>query len=291
MTLTKFLLLGLSSLLMGTLTSAQARSFENLVGESFTAETPRGRFECINNATTDHKQSLVLDGHEIYRQPRLALDPAETDLLRDGIVHRDIGCPWVLGSRDGFVLMVRDLQPPQYGVRGYLLVDFNEDDPVLIDMGTGQNPQDDQITDKQRLSWEKGGLRLQYFGYAPGVDLDVVLSPTPSRQLMLFSFSNKIVQDGRKCLPLKGLPLYGEFGARLVKGDPAAVLPNGLRMGMPKAATIALLRKYGKPYSPDDENDTNLLTMPLCGDANDAVMLQLRFKGDRLASIKFQEAD
>lgn len=279
-----------TSLLLGSACPALAATFSNLAGEAFSAQTPQGVFECVSNAATGHRQVLKLGGKEIYRQSPQSDAPSETDLLRDGIIHRDIGCPTVLASSDGYVLMVRDLQPPQYQTRGYLLADFNEDTPALIDLGTGQGPQDDKIEDKQRLSWQKGGFVLNYFGYAPGTDTETQPTPEPANQTTLFTFAGNQIQNGKQCMPLKGLPMFGELAAKLLKTDPATVLPDGLRAGATKAQAMAVLRRYGKPYDPeksDFTDDSDLLTLPLCGAANEEIMTTFHFKSGTLDKIRF----
>lgn len=281
-------LAGLSCLLAS---AAFADSFSNVAGESFTAQTSRGNFECTDNDATDHRQLLRLNGRTLYKQPAHTDEPAETQLLRNGIIHRDIGCPRVLASANGFVLMSRDLQPPQYQVHGYLLADFNEDDPVLIDLGTGQGPKDDEITDNQRMTWNTNGLALHYFGYFPAPLAPAGQTPKPSRQTTLLSFSSKEIQNGGRCLPLNGIPLFGEVADKIVKAEPAKILPSGLRTGVPKADATAVLERYGNPNNPDGEDSTDLLTIALCGDASYSVMPLFQFKAGRLASIKFEKVE
>lgn len=190
--------LTLSCLMLSAAGSILAAPFTNDL-DSFSADTPRGEFECICNGSTDYKQVLMLDGIEIYRQPRLLLRPNETNLLQDGIVHEDIGCPTILDNREGFILMIRNLQPPQYGVMGYVLADFNESEPTLIDLGIAENPQDDEIPPDQRLTYNSDGFTLHYFGYAPGVDpQEAQPKPTPAAQFTEFHYKDKTVTSKKR---------------------------------------------------------------------------------------------
>jgi len=278
----------LSGLLAFCLGGASAVARADPAAASFSVQTPRGVFECRRDASTNGLQRLSLGGQILYRQAA-GSEPEETDLLRDGIVHRGAGCPQVIARNEGFVVLVRDEQAPDRARHGYLLVDFNADDPVLINLGTGQGPQDDAIPDAQRVLWEPGGMILNYIGYTP--EDDPQAEPAPEKQVTLFSFAGQYAQDGRQCLRLKGLPLFGDNLEHILKADPASILPGNLKVGMSRADALAALAQFGEPYNPDDTGDGNLLTLPLCGDANDLATPLFRFKDGRLESIEFEGAE
>lgn len=269
-----------------------AAQFGNTYGESSWADTPRGRFECVNNAATEHRQVLRLNKQLLYQQTSQHAEPSETDLLKNGIVHRDIGCPEILGSEGGFVIMVRALQPPQYQEYGYLAVDFNETDPVLLELGTGQGPKDEGISSARRLVWMPGGLALSYFGYPLGGNPTAEPNIKPGEQRTLLSFANTQPQNGKLCLPLSNMPLYGTGTSKLAQAKPASVLPKSLSLGMSKQMAIARLKQYGQPYQPDgEESDKDEWTIELCGDARDVVMPLFHFKDGRLSQIEFSEVE
>ncbi|CAM5186338.1 hypothetical protein CDEN61S_02131 [Castellaniella denitrificans] len=297
------LVLALARVPPGRAAESQARmppaAFSNVAGESFAARTPRGLFSCENSAATDHRQVLKLDGRILYRQPARLDRPEETDRLRDGIIHDDIGCPRVLGGGDGFVVLVRNLQPPQYGVQGYLAVNFREDDPYLIDLGTGYRPEDDAIPDERRLRWMDGGLVLRYFGDLPdslaagGASRD----PPRANRTILFNFAESAPQDGDACLPLKDTPLFGDLADLVGAPDPSRRMPEGVRIGASKTRVLAILERHGRPYDPDETGEgsgepPDRLTIPVCGNAGPLGAYPLfLFRDGKLEAIRFEAGD
>ena len=256
---------------------AQQTAYSNDEMESFSAETPQGLFRCENSAATAHRQVLTLNGQILYQQAPQQDRPEETDLLQDGIIHEDIGCPRVLGNGNGFVVLARDLQPPQYGVEGYLAVNFNEAPPYLIDLGTSYRSPDATGDHEPRIQWLDGGLVLHYDGDLPA-DLDPdgahtdTAPDTHTARTVLFSFATASVQDGNDCLPLQGMPLFGDLSALADMPDPQRLMPEGIRIGAPRDQVLAILNRYGHPYDPDatdtpDVAAADQLTLPVCGDA------------------------
>lgn len=259
-------------------------------------DTPQGRFTCESSADTDYRQVLKLGDKILYRQPRGPDAPQETDLLKDGIIDRDLGCPSVVGHNGGHIVLRRALQPPQYQVDGYLLVDFTQDDPALIDLGTGHRPaRNEDVPADQGLRITDGGLVLRYYGDLPDMLIqgDPPVDPAPAARAVLYSFSSGALQDLNTCLPLKEVPLFGDLGFLADAPDPARYLPAGVRIGVPRADVVATLRRYGTLYDPDDTDGGSTqtspqLTIPLCGDANSAVMPLFLFESDRLKTVRFE---
>ncbi len=267
-----------------------------VMAESMRVDTPKGVFECENSMETDNRQVLRLNGQELYRQPRGPGDPEETDLLKDGIIDRNLGCPSVAGQRGGYIVLERYLQPPQYGVIGYLLADFNQDEPTLIDLGTsdGAVPKSDNPKD-HGLYLNDGGLVLRYHGTLPDAlaPENQPDDPPPADRAVLYSFSLGALQNLDTCMPLKDVPLFGDMDFLAKAADPIHYLPAGLKIGASRTETVAALRRYGTPYDPDDTDGGSVktapqLVIPLCGDANGAVMPLFQFEKDRLKSARFE---
>lgn len=264
--------------------------------ESMRVDTPQGVFECENSMATDNRQVLKLNGQELYRQPHGPGDPEETDLLKDGIIDRNLGCPSVAGQRGGTVVLERTLQPPQYGVIGYLLADFNQDEPTLTDLGTSQGPVPDSDTPQNPgLYLDDGGLVLRYAGVLPDAlaPENQPDDPPPADHAVLYSFSLGALQNLDTCMPLKDVPLFGDMDFLAKAADPIRYLPAGFKIDASRAETVAALRRYGTPYDPDDTDGGSVktapqLVIPLCGDANGAVMPLFQFEKDRLKAVRFE---
>ncbi|MGB3424965.1 MAG: hypothetical protein WBF84_14420 [Castellaniella sp.] len=270
-----------------------------VMAESMRVDTPQGVFECENSMETDNRQVLRLNGQELYHQPRGPGDPEETDLLKDGIIDRNLGCPSVAGQRGGYVVLERYLQPPQYGVIGYLLADFDQDEPTLTDLGAsdGAVPSSD-APKKQGLYLNDGGLVLRYTGILPDAlaPENQPDDPPPADHAILYSFSLGTLQNLDTCLPLKGVPLFGDMDFLAKAADPARYLPADFKIGASRTETVAALRRYGTPYDPDDTDGGSVktapqLVIPLCGDANGAVMPLFQFDKDRLKAVRFEELE
>lgn len=157
------------------------------------ADTPQGKFECFDHEGTNHNQVLKLDGRVVFREARDQSWVVAGGTLADGIYHAGVGCPSILANERGYVVFVRDTQPPHYGVQGYVVIDFNEKDPIVITLAEGQRPQDDKATIKQRFEWSGKGLKFRYFGYLPDQVNSTVGAPKPRRHELFLDFSSDIV--------------------------------------------------------------------------------------------------
>lgn len=161
-------------------------------------KTPKGKFECINNQATDYLQVLRLDGRVIYEQVRGPDGITEDSTLRHGIVQRGVGCPWVVAVHRGLVVIVRELQPPAYGVQGYAVIDFNKAQPSLIRLAAGQRPEDDNIPSERRIEWSEGSFLLRVLGYAPDEECCTVGAPEPRELRVRYTYENgrvEVVKD------------------------------------------------------------------------------------------------
>ncbi|HEX6367521.1 MAG TPA: hypothetical protein VF006_01235 [Longimicrobium sp.] len=174
----------------GALTCAD---FENGLG-SMSVKTPKGKFECINNESTDHLQVLRLAGRVIYEEVRGPDGVMEDSTLRHGIVDRSLGCPWVVAVHRGLVVIGRELQPPRYGVQGYAVIDFNKAEPTLTRLAAGQRPEDENIASARRLEWSEGSLVLRVFGYTPDEECCSLGSPAPRALRVRYTYENGRVE-------------------------------------------------------------------------------------------------
>lgn len=295
-------ILGAAALLCVGTAFAQTDQVDNYVtgGSSFTATTPRGVFRCQSDAETNHRQVLTVGEREVYRQPDGLLEPEETNRLSDGILDRDGGCPWAMGSSDGLVLLMRSLQPPHYGIEGLLLVDFtqSDDEAYLIDLGTARTARGESTIKDPTAEWHSGGLVLHFTGDLPAILADgVELSdsvPSEVERTVLFSYSQRELQDGDACLALRGIDLFGgDVLARINTTPPEEMLPEGVRIGAPRMQVINALQRHGRVFDPYQSGDqaaptgtSDRQSIALCGDAY-AVMPVFTFQDGTLARIEF----
>ena len=115
--------------------------------------------------------------------------------LTSGIRNENIGCPTIIANREGYVVIVRDTQPPDYGIKGYAVLDFNASPPTITELAEGQRAKDEAIADARRITWTPTGLTLSYFGYPraqPGGSID---SPRPRAHEVGFDFESRAVNQ------------------------------------------------------------------------------------------------
>lgn len=167
---------------------AFAAAFGNDVGGSW-ADTPKGRFECRNDASTKYLQRITVGAALIY-QERGTNNPDGNGgpNLSDGILVYDPGCAIIIANERGYAVIVRSIQPPHYGVSGYGIIDFNRHDFPVIELGQGQHPRDSKI--KNRLMWAKTGLTLNFFGFLVEEESASTNSPLPKSHQVRFSFTS-----------------------------------------------------------------------------------------------------
>ena len=177
--------------------AGKCADFENDLG-SMSVKTPKGKFECISNQATDHLQVLRLDGRVIYEQVRGPNGITEDSTLRQGIVDESLGCPSVVAVHRGFVVIIRELQPPAYGVQGYAVIDFNKAEPSLTRLAAGQRTEDDNIPSERRIEWSRGSFVLRVFGYAPDEECCTVGAAEPRALRVRYTHENgrvEVVKD------------------------------------------------------------------------------------------------
>jgi hypothetical protein len=173
--------------------TGKCADFENDLG-SMSVKTPKGRFECISNETTDHLQVLRLDGRVIYEEVRGPDGIMEDSTLRHGIVQRGVGCPWVVAVHQGLVVIMREMQPPAYGVQGYAVIDFNRAEPSLTPLASGHRPEDDNIPSERRIEWSRDSFVLSVLGYAPDEECCTVGAPEPRALRVRYTYENRRVE-------------------------------------------------------------------------------------------------
>jgi hypothetical protein len=155
--------------------------------DSSWADTPKGRFECRNDASTKYLQRITVGGKLVY-QEALGPDGNGGPRLSNGVLSYDPGCPTVIANQRGYAVIVRATQPPQYGVNGYAVIDFNRPDLPVVELGQGQDPRDSKI--KNRLAWTETGLALKFVGYLVEEQSGSTTSPPPKMHEVRFNFSN-----------------------------------------------------------------------------------------------------
>lgn len=170
-----------------------AAPFGNAIGYAW-ADTPQGKFECRDDKSTNYLQVLKINGQIVFQEKLSPDGILEGETLAAGIEERGVGCPAVLANEKGYVVVVRDTQPPAFGLQGYAVIDFNKKDPALVSLVEGQRPQDSKISDKRRFQWSDKGLTLRYFGYLPGESGGSKNSPKPHAHEVFLDFVSGAVE-------------------------------------------------------------------------------------------------
>ncbi|MBV8665530.1 MAG: hypothetical protein JO269_03510 [Burkholderiaceae bacterium] len=163
-----------------------AQNFGNSLYESW-ADTPVGKFSCKVDQSTNYLQVLKLDNKIIFQQIPEPISPGGGKLSL-GIDNFNAGCPVILDNHNGYVVIVRDIFPPSFGIQGYAVINFNDVNMSIMELGAGQRPADDKISKTERLKWSDNVLTLKYFGYtneAPGGDEN---SPKPKWHIVTHKF-------------------------------------------------------------------------------------------------------
>jgi hypothetical protein len=172
---------------------AFAANFGNALSRSWAA-TPHGKFECREDESTGNRQVLTLGGRVVYQQPPNESVQGGATLLQ-GIRNENVGCPSIVASQAGYVVIVRDTQPPSYGIQGYAVINFNNTPPTVTELAEGQRPGDEKIRDKDRIAWGKSGLVLRYYGYPRAQPGGSVHSPKPKAYSVRLDFSSEEVSQ------------------------------------------------------------------------------------------------
>src|SRR5262245_44113767 len=131
-----------------------AANFGNALMHAW-ATTPHGKFECREDESTGNRQVLTLGGRVVYQQPPNESVQGGATLVQ-GIRNENVGCPSIVASQAGYVVIVRDTQPPSYGIQGYAVINFNNMPPTVTELAEGQRPGD-----------EKSGTKIGSLGTRP----------------------------------------------------------------------------------------------------------------------------
>lgn len=135
------------------------------------ADTPQGKFECRTERGSDYNQLVLLAGKVLYRG--YTPDVAEDGPITAGIAGGNgagTGCFDAVDYRDGYLLVLRTLQPPWYGVYNYAVIDFNVDPPTILELVDT----DESAPKSSPVIWQPDGFLLHYHGVTIDEDMDEV---------------------------------------------------------------------------------------------------------------------
>ncbi len=157
------------------------------------ADTPMGRFECRDNDRTNYLQMITVGGKSVFQEQPSPDGPGGSSLYQ-GVRAEPGECPGIIANEQGYLIIARAIQPPQYRVFGYAVINFNDQKLLITELGQGQGPGDSKISDAKRLVWGNSGLTLQFFGYladdeTPGTD-----AAHPKFYKVRFNFSTGAVE-------------------------------------------------------------------------------------------------
>lgn len=162
--------------------------------DQLSVDTPHGKFECINNKSTNYEQLLKLNGKTIFREIKQPDGIREGVTLSSGIVDQNFGCPTMVLNKEGYLIIVRDIQPPHFGVQGYAVINFNKVEPVITLLGEGLRPRDDKITHKERIKWSDNGFILNFYGYLLDQSATSSMAAKPRQHIVKFDFADQKIE-------------------------------------------------------------------------------------------------
>ncbi|TBO27469.1 hypothetical protein EYS42_16770 [Aquabacterium lacunae] len=174
---------------------AMAETIKNELDRAW-AITPKGKFECLASKSASNPDILKFAG-KVYFKGSLMGATRSDGTLTSGIYNANIGCPTIVASNMGYVVMTRPTHPTSFGINGYLVLDTNANPPELVEIAESQSPQDDKLPETRRFQWTSQGLTLSYFGYPVGTQGGDVNSPKPKMRKAKFLFrSGEVSQAG-----------------------------------------------------------------------------------------------
>lgn len=170
-------------------TLASAEAFNNEANWSW-ADTPRGRFECRSESGSKGIETLSFAGKVLFKGRLMGLATWD-GTLANGIYNANTGCPYIVDSKNGFIVISRQTQPPSYGISGYAIIDTNSD-PITVEelvesQATSRAQQRDQLV------WGKNDLTLSYYGYPVGTYGGSINSPKPAFRKVRYDFKTGAV--------------------------------------------------------------------------------------------------
>jgi hypothetical protein len=174
---------------------AMAETIKNELDQAW-AITPKGKFECLASKSARDPDILKFAG-KVYFKGSLIGAIRSDGTLTSGIYNANIGCPTIVASNMGYVVMTRPTQPTSFGINGYLVLDTNASPPELYEIAESQSPQDDKLQEAKRVQWTSQGLTLSYFGYPVGTQGGDINSPKPKMRKAKFLFGSGEVSQAR----------------------------------------------------------------------------------------------
>ena len=162
------------------------------------ANTPVGKFECVEEKTGNENYVLKLDG-KIIHEGNFHND-SSSDFLEDGLGN-DLGhCPDILENKNGYLIIIFYQQPPFYGVYEYAVINFHQSEKsvsdavagrhIVSELGTGQSKNDKKIPIKERIKWDEKGFTFTYFGYEMNEECCTKESPRSQMHAVRYDFKS-----------------------------------------------------------------------------------------------------
>lgn len=174
---------------------SNADEFKSEFNHSWAA-TPKGKFECISQKSGKDPDTLTFAGKVFFKGSLMAATSSD-GTLASGIYNANTGCPTIVASNAGYVVMARQTQPPSFGINGYVVLDTNANPPELTELAESQSPHDDKISGTKRVQWTKDGLTLSYFGFPVGTQGGSVDSPKSKNRKVFYSFKTGEVTQAK----------------------------------------------------------------------------------------------
>lgn len=161
---------------------------------AWSVDTPKGKFECVEQSTNSANLKMRLGNAIVYDGRFQGLSSYDGE-LKNGMPSSDVGCPTLVSASGTYLIVARNLLPPSFGVTSYAIIDLTGDVPEWEELVSGQRPSDEKVSSATRAKWDKAGLSFFYFGYPAGDPGGDVKSAKPHQHLVRYDFdSGKIRQ-------------------------------------------------------------------------------------------------
>ena len=161
---------------------------------AWSADTAKGKLQCVAESTDSSTLTIRLAGSVLYRGRFLGLSEYDGQ-LKNGIPSSDTGCPSLISASGTYVIVARDLLPPSFGITAYAVIDLTGDSAEWLELVSGQRPADEKISAASRVKWEKAGFSISYFGYPNGDPGGDARSAKPHQHLVRYDFESGKVRQ------------------------------------------------------------------------------------------------